>query len=250
MTQNKNHVKVGIVGGSGLDNPKILKNIKTKKVKTPFGNPSSDLVLGQIGEKEVVILARHGKTHTIPPSQVPYRANIWALKEEGCGVILATTACGSLREKMKPGDLVFLDQFLDFTKQRNLTFFDKKVVHTPMAEPFDKDLRRKLIKFAKQLNFPYHPKGTMVTIEGPRFSTKAESKMFRLWGADLVNMSTVPEVVLANELLIPYQSIAMVTDYDCWKKSGESVTFELILKRMEENADKVKKILIKIIDDD
>ena len=179
---------------------------------------------------------------------MPFRANIWALKEAGCTHILATTACGSLKEEMEPGDLCFIDQFIDWTKLRTLTFFEDEVVHTPMAEPFDAELRKKLIAVASDFGFKHHTKGTMITIEGPRFSTKAESKMFQLVGAELINMSTVPEVSLANELGIPYQSIAMVTDYDCWKEGEESVSMELVLKRMSENAEKVKKLLIKTVE--
>lgn len=240
--------KIGIIGGSGLDNPKIISNPKEINLKTPYGKTSDKLTSGFIGKTEVVILARHSKNHSISPTKVPYQANIWALKEIGCTQILATTACGSLREEMKPGDLVFVDQFIDWTKLRKLTFFEDKVVHTPMAEPFDINLRKKLIEAAKNFNFKYHETGTMITIEGPRFSTRAESKMFKLWGADLINMSIVPEVTLANELKIPYQSIAMVTDYDCWKENEESVSFELILNRMKENSEKVKKLLIKTIE--
>jgi 5'-methylthioadenosine phosphorylase len=245
MTKSKAKM-IGIIGGSGLDDPKILNDSRQKIVKTKYGIPASKLTVGRIGNNKVAILARHGKDHSIPPSKVPFRANILALKKMGCEEILATTACGSLREKYKPGDLVFLDQFIDLTKLRPVSFFENKVVHTPMAEPFDKEIRKKLVKVAKRLGFKYHSTGTMVTIEGPRFSTKAESKMFRKWGADLINMSTVPEVVLANELKIPYQSIAMVTDYDCWKENEESVTFELVLTRMKQNADKVKKLLIEL----
>jgi len=245
MTLNK--IKVGIIGGSGLDDPKILSKFKEIESKTPFGKPSDKLITGEIGGKEVVVLARHGKKHQLSPSLVPYRANIWALKSIGCTHILATTACGSLKEKMKPGDFVFIDQFIDFTKQRKGTFFENEVVHTPMAQPFDFWLRKLLVKSAKKLKFNYHAKGTMVTIEGPRFSTKAESNMFKKWGADLINMSTSPEAALANELNIPYQSIAMVTDYDCWRENEESVTFELILKRMKENSERVKKLLIETI---
>lgn len=240
-------VIIGIIGGSGLDNPKILKEPKEVEVKTPFGKPSDKLTIGLLGDKEVVVLARHSKNHNIHPSGIPFRANIWTLKEVGCTHILATTACGSLKEEYKPGQLVFIDQFIDFTKLRPLTFFDNEVIHTPMANPFDLNLRKILIKAAKKLKFDHHPKGTMVTIEGPRFSTKAESKMFRSWGADLINMSTVPEAILANELKIPYQSIAMVTDYDCWREGKESVSFELILKRMKENAEKVERLLIEAI---
>lgn len=239
--------KIGIIGGSGLDNPKLLKKPKEIEVKTPFGKPSDKLTTGLLGDKEIVILARHSKGHQIAPSRIPFRANIWALKKLGCTHILATTACGSLKEQIKPGHLVFIDQFIDFTKLRPLTFFDNEVVHTPMAHPFDLKSREVLIKVARQLKLDYHPKGTMITIEGPRFSTKAESLMFQNWGAELVNMTTAPEVILANELKIPYQSIAMVTDYDCWKEEEESVSFDLIMKRMQENAGKVKRLLIETI---
>jgi len=244
----KNKVKIGIIGGSGIDDPKILKNAKEKDVKTPYGQPASKLITGQIDGVDVVILARHGKGHTIPPSKVPFRANLWALNKEGVTHILATTACGSLKEKIKPKQIVFLDQFIDFTKHRNLTFYDKnKVVHTSMPEPFCHKLRKILIKTAKELKISYHPKGTMVTIEGPRFSTKAESHMFRKLGADVINMSTTPEVILANELGICYASIAMATDYDCWRESKESVTWDMILSVMKENADNVKKLICKVI---
>ena len=181
------------------------------------------------------------------PSKVPYRANIWALKELGVTHILATTACGSLKEEIVPGDFVFLDQFVDFTKQRSLTFHEDKVVHTPMAEPFNADLRNKLVEAAIKLGLKFHKQGTVITIEGPRFSTKAESHLFRLWGIDVINMSTVPEVILANELGIPYQSIAMATDYDCWKDGEASVTLEMVFSRIKENANKVKQLLIQVI---
>jgi 5'-methylthioadenosine phosphorylase len=244
----KNDIKIGIIGGSGLDDPQILADQKLIKVKTPFGFPSEKLVTGKLNNCDVVILARHGKTHSIPPSQVPYQANIWALKSVGCTAILATTACGSLRENMKPGEIVFPDQFIDFTRVRNLSFFTDRVVHTPMADPFDNKLRLLLTKSANELKITNHHQGTIITIEGPRFSTRAESKMFRLWGADLINMSTVPEVVLADELNLPYQTIAMVTDYDCWKDNETTVSFDLIIQRMQENAEKVKKLLIRAIE--
>ncbi len=243
----RNKIKIGVIGGSGLDDPKILLYPKELEIKTPYGKPSDKLVEGKVAGKPVVILARHGKKHNIPPFLVPYRANLWVLKSIGCTHILATTACGSLKVEMKPGDLVFPDQFIDFTKLRKSTFFEDKVVHTPMAEPFNWRLRYLLAKTARKLNLNYHDKGTIITIEGPRFSTRAESLMFRKWGADLINMSTVPEVVLANELRIPYQLIAMVTDYDCWKEKEESVTFKLIIKRMKENAEKVKRLLVETI---
>ena len=240
-------IKVGIIGGSGLDDPRLMKDIKEKKVKTPYGSPSSPLTIGKINDVPTVILARHGKDHSIYPTGVNYRANIHALKKEGCTHILATTAVGSLREKIRPGDLVFVDQFIDHTKHRPLTFHDEKVIHTPMAEPFCPQLRSLLISSAAELKLRCHKKGTVITIEGPRFSTKAESHMFRSFGADVINMSTVPEVILAREVGICYQTIAMSTDYDCWKKGEEPVTWEMILKIMSNNADNVKKLLVKTV---
>jgi 5'-methylthioadenosine phosphorylase len=240
-------VKIGIIGGSGLDDPKLMKDAKEKKVKTPYGSPSSPLTIGKINGIDVVILARHGKDHSIYPTGVNFRANIYALKKEGCTHILATTAVGSLREEIRPGDLVFVDQFIDFTKHRPLTFHDEKVIHTPMSEPFCKDIRALLISSAKELKLRHHPKGTVITIEGPRFSTKAESHMFRAWGADVINMSTVPEVILAREAGICYQTIAMSTDYDCWKEGEEPVTWDMILSIMSKNADNVKKLILKTI---
>ena len=179
---------IGIIGGSGLDDPKILKNAKEIEVDTPYGKPSSPLTLGKIAGKDVVILARHGRKHTIPPTQVNNRANIYALKEQGCKAILATTACGSLRDDIGRGNFVILDQFIDFTRHRKITFFEGfkegEIKHTAMAEPFNEVLRKVLIEICKELKYKVHKKGTVITIEGPRFSTKAESRMFKNWGAD------------------------------------------------------------------
>ncbi len=241
------NVKIGIIGGSGLDDPKLLKNAGQKAVKTPYGGPSSKLTLGKIDGADIVILARHGKDHSIYPTGVNYRANIYALKKAGCTHILATTAVGSLRQRIKPGHLVFVDQFIDNTKHRPLTFHDEKVIHTPMSEPFCANLRRILVKSAVELKLKHHGKGTVITIEGPRFSTRAESHMFRAWGADVINMSTVPEVILAREAGICYQSIAMSTDYDCWKEGEEPVTWEMIVNIMNRNAENVKRLLLAAI---
>jgi len=240
-------IKVGVIGGSGLDDPNLLKDFKEISVETKYGKPSSTLTIGKLAGVDVVILARHGKGHTIYPTGVNFKANIAALKQQGCTHILATTACGSLREEIKPGHLVFPDQFIDFTKHRALTFHDEKVIHTPMAEPFCSKLRELLSGTAKQLGLSHHNKGTVITIEGPRFSTKAESHMFRGWNADIINMSTVPEVILAREAGICYQAIAMSTDYDCWKEGEEPVTWNMIVERMKTNADNVKKLLITAI---
>lgn len=241
-------VKIGIIGGSGLDDPKLLQDYLEKEVKTPYGKPSSKLSCGKIKGVEVCIIARHGKNHEIYPSRVNYRANIHALKQQGCTHIIATSAVGSLKEQIKPGHLVFPDQFIDFTKYRRPTFFDKygDVKHQPMSDPFSEELRQILIETTKELNFEHHEKATIVIIEGPRFSTRAESFMFRNF-ADIIGMTTVPEINLANELEIPYATVAMSTDYDCWKKGEEPVTFEIVMQRMKENADKVKQLLLEAI---
>ena len=243
--------KIGIIGGSGLDNPHIFENPVDVAVTTPYGNPSAPLKCGQIGGREVVLLGRHGREHTQPPAQVNYRANIHALKEIGCTHILATTAVGSLRAEIGRGDLVILDQFIDFTKQRKSTFFETfaphQPNHTPMAEPFDAQLRRLLIAGCGELGLQFHPVGTVVTIEGPRFSTKAESRMFRSWGADVINMSVATEAALANEVGVPYAAVAMSTDYDCWKDDEEPVSWEAILAVFKSNAEKVTDLLCKTI---
>jgi 5'-methylthioadenosine phosphorylase len=238
-----NNIKLGIIGGSGLEDIKLFKINKKVRVKTPYGKTSDDFVTGTILGIGVVLLARHAQKHTISPTKIPYRANIWELKKLGCSHIIATTACCSLYARIKPGDFVLIDQFIDFTKLRKLTFFENKVVHTSMAYPFDKHLRNILNKAANNVKLTCHKKGTVVTIEGPRFSSRAESLMFRKLGADVINMSTVPEVILANEIGIPYQSIAMVTDYDSWKTNEEPVSYEMVMGRMIKNSEKVKLML-------
>lgn len=244
-------VKIGIIGGSGLDNPDILKNVEEISVETTYGNPSSPLKVGKIHDVDVVLIARHGREHTIPPTQVNYRANIQALKDQGCTHILATTACGSLREQIGRGDLVILDQFIDFTRLRKVSFFEEFIPgdmkHTPMGDPYSGELRKILIETAKELNLKHHETGTVVTIEGPRFSTRAESHMFRIWGADVINMSIAPETILANEANIPYAAIAMSTDYDCWKEDEAPVTWEEILEIFGKNVNNVIALLTNVI---
>jgi 5'-methylthioadenosine phosphorylase len=244
-------IHIGIIGGSGLDNPELFLNPKDEIVATRWGAPSSPLKLGQIAGIDVALLGRHGREHTIPPTQVNYRANIQALKEIGCTHILATTAVGSLREEICRGDLVIIDQFIDFTKQRKMTFHESfkphEPVHTPMADPFDSRLRGILNQLCIDQGLSFHQSGTVVTIEGPRFSTRAESRMFRSIGADIINMSVSTEVALANEIGIPYAAIAMSTDYDCWKEDELPVSWEAILEVFKSNADKVTKLLLAAI---
>ncbi len=247
-------VKIGVIGGSGLEDPKILQNYREEEVETPYGKPSSLISCGKIQGTEVCILSRHGKKHEIPPTQVNYKANIYALKKLGCTHILATTACGSLREEIKRGDFVILDQFIDFTKHRQITFFDRfsggleNAKHTSMPDPFSEFLRQKIIASCEELGISFHKKGTVITIEGPRFSTRAESNLFRQWGADVINMSVAPEAILAKEAEVEYAAIAMSTDYDCWKTDEPAVSWEEITQIFNKNAEKMKKLLLKVIE--
>jgi 5'-methylthioadenosine phosphorylase len=241
-------VTIGIIGGTGFGNPAFLENIKQVKVHTPYGAPSSIPVMGQRDGVQLVTIARHGVNHTIAPSRVNFRANIWAMKHLGVTHIIAVTAVGSLREEIEPGHIVFPDQFIDRTTCRASTFYEgHEVCHIPMAEPFCADLRGLLAETAAGLNLAHHAAGTVITIEGPRFSTRAESRMFRAWGADIINMSTVPEVVLAREAGICYATAAMSTDYDCWHASEEPVTWELIQKTMQHNTANMQKLLLALV---
>jgi len=243
-------IRVGIIGGSGLDDPDILENPRQIHPDTPYGKPSSPLMAGKIGQTEVLLLARHGRQHQFSPAQVNNRANIQALKQEGVTHILATTACGSLRQEIDRGHFIILDQFIDFTRYRKNTFadsFENGAVHTAMAHPFDRALGLNLYESARALDLNIHNTGCVVTSEGPRFSTVGESKMFRLWGADVINMSTAPEAMLANEAGIPYAAVAMSTDYDCWKEDEAPVTWDDILAVFNKNADNVKNLLVRTI---
>lgn len=243
--------KIGIIGGSGLEDHSLLINPVEDTPYTPYGEPSSPLLTGVINGIEVVLISRHGAQHTIPPTQVNNRANIWALKGVGCTHLLTTTACGSLREDIRRGDIVFADQFIDFTRHRQVSFYDSfapgKMKHEPMADPFDKAMRSILIDEAKKAGLGYHPSGTIITIEGPRFSTRAESKMFRMWGADLINMSVAPEIILAREAGLPYATIAISTDYDSWKDDEQPVSWQEVLKVFNANVDKVKSLIVSSI---
>ncbi|XP_054278062.1 S-methyl-5'-thioadenosine phosphorylase [Macrosteles quadrilineatus] len=247
------HLKIGIIGGSGLNNPDILENAKEVSVDTPFGAPSDCLIVGKIKGVDCVLLARHGRKHTINPSNVNYRANIWALKQQGCTHVITSTACGSLQEDIPPGDLVLLDSFIDRTKQRQHTFFDGSeeglpgVCHIPMEPAFCEETRKIIIEAAAELGFKLHPRGTAVTIEGPRFSSKAESLVFKSWGAHLVNMTLVPEVVLAKEAGLSYAAVAMATDYDCWRDHGDGVCVADVLATFKTNVSKITKLFLTVV---
>lgn len=248
--------RIGIIGGTGLDNLNILEESRYVELTTPFGDPSDKLLFGKIQGVECVILPRHDKTHSKNPSNVNYRANLLALKNAGCKVVIATTACGSLNESYEPGDVVILDDLIDRTHKRQQTYFDgthsdfQRVCHIPMFPCFSAELRNVLIKVAENLNIKHHKTGTMITIEGPRFSSRSESKIFQSWGAHTINMTTCPEAALANELGLPYASLALVTDYDCWRDSvptSAHVDVESVLRMFKLNINKVIQIVLNAI---
>jgi 5'-methylthioadenosine phosphorylase len=243
-------LKIGIIGGSGLDDPNLLQDYNEINFETPFGKPSSPITTGKINGIEVFIISRHGRKHEIPPTQINNRANIFALKQQKCKYIIATTAVGSLREDIQRGDFVILDQFIDFTKNRQLSFFEKfefGPIHAQMAYPFSEELRQKLGRACDELGFANHKTGTVITIEGPRFSTTAESKLFKTWGADVINMSIAPEAILAREAELEYAAVAMVTDYDSWKTNEEPVSWQAIGQVMSQNSENVKKVILQTI---
>jgi 5'-methylthioadenosine phosphorylase len=237
--------EIGIIGGSGVYDPAIFQNVRKIRVSTPYGATSDHIHLGELNGRKVAFLARHGEGHWIPPHSVNYRANIWAMKELGVTRIISTCAVGSLQEEYKPGDFAFIEQFIDFTKKREPSFFTGgKVYHFSCAEPFCPELRGLFSKSAKELKLQHHDKGTYVCIEGPRYSTKAESAMFRQF-AQVIGMTLVPEIVLARELNLCYGSVAMVTDYDVWKE--HCVTHEEVTRVMAENSEKIKALLKAVI---
>ncbi len=240
-------VDVAIIGGSGLYDPGILEDAREVKVYTPYGEPSDNIIIGRVGDKRVAFLARHGRGHRIPPHRINYRANIWALKALGAKWVIAVSAVGSLREDYRPGDLVVPDQFIDMTKGRVYTFFDGHVVaHVSMADPFCEHLRRMLIETAERLGYRVHPRGTYICIEGPRFSTRAESRIWReVFKADIIGMTLVPEVNLACEAQMCYATLALVTDYDVWAE--KPVTAEEVARIMAENVEKAKKVIYELI---
>jgi len=238
--------EIGIIGGTGLYDPKLLKNVEEVTLGTPYGAPSDAITLGELAGKHVAFLARHGNKHTIRPTNVNSRANLFALKKLGVKRVIASSTVGSLKEEYKPGDIVFVDQFIDRTTRREQSFYtENRVCHISVAEPMCPEVRRTLIALAKDLGISAHSTGTYVCIEGPRFSTKAESRMYRAWGADVVGMTLVPECVLAREAELCYATIATVTDYDVWK--DHPVCADDIVRTMRANIENVKRIIVEAI---
>ncbi len=237
--------KLAIIGGTGVYSPEILADVQVETVKTPYGEPVT-LRIGAYGHQEVVFLPRHGQNHILPPHKINYRANMAALKKAGVTKVFATAAAGSLKEKMKPGHLAFLDQFIDFTKGREGTYYDggqSGVAHIDLTHPYCSDLRHLLVRAAEERGIPHHPRAVYVCTEGPRFETGAEIRMFQMLGADLVGMTNVPEVVLARELGICYSAIALVTNYAAGI-SPAPLTQEEVLEVMADNIARVRTVLM------
>ncbi len=241
--ENKTDI-LGIIGGSGLYQMEGLTNVREESVDTPFGSPSDKLVFGEINGKKLVFLPRHGKGHRILPSEINYAANIYALKVSGVKKVISVSAVGSLKKDIKPGDMVIVDQFFDFTKNRKSTFFGEGIVaHVSMAEPVCPYLRKILIESCKNLNVACHEGGSYICIEGPQFSTKVESFFYKNNGFDVIGMTNATEAKFAKEAELCYATIAMATDYDCWHEEEENVTADMIIKILIENAEKAKKII-------
>ena len=240
---------IGIIGGSGLYNIEALKKVKKVSLTTPFGRPSDKFIIGKLEGREVVFLPRHGLGHRVSPSGINYRANIYGMKKLGVERIVSVTACGSLKEEMKPLDFVVVDQFVDRTNHaRAMTFFEQGIVaHIVFAQPVCPELSQVLYQSCTNTGVTVHPRGTYINMEGPAFSTLAESNLYRQWGMDIVGMTNMAEAKLAREAEICYSSLACVTDYDCWHPQQESVTIDMVIQNLAKNIDNAKKILVQVV---
>ena len=239
---------IGIIGGSGLYKMgDALKDVEEVQVDTPFGRPSDAVILGNLEKTRIAFLARHGRNHTLLPSELPFRANIYAMKQLGVEYLISASAVGSLKEEAKPLDMVVPDQFIDRTKNRVSTFFGEGIVaHIGFADPVCNQLARVLGDAIASLNLPdvtLHRGGTYVCMEGPAFSTKAESHLYRSWGATVIGMTNLPEAKLAREAEIAYATLALVTDYDCWHSEHDSVTVEMVIDNLQRNATNAQKVI-------
>ncbi|HEX75843.1 MAG TPA: S-methyl-5'-thioadenosine phosphorylase [Dehalococcoidia bacterium] len=236
--------KIGVIGGSGLYQMEGMTEVEEIKVKTPFGEPSDAIILGNLEGVKIAFLPRHGKGHRISPTELPVRANIYALKSLGVDRIISVAAVGSLKEKIKPLDIVIPDQIIDRTMLRPNTFFGRGIVgHIPFAEPFCPVLSGILYELGRKTGVRIHDGGTCIIMEGPQFSTRAESELYRSWGADIIFMTALPEAKLAREAEICYASFAIVTDYDCWNETSEPVSTDMILANLKRSIETAKQIL-------
>ncbi len=236
---------LGVIGGSGLYQLEELTDVEELDVDTPFGEPSDKIVSGRIDQTRLLFLPRHGRAHRLAPHRVNYRANVLALKIAGAEQILSVSAVGSMKEGIHPGDMVVVDQFIDRTRHRVDTFFDDDgvVAHVGFADPVDAQLAEALAESSKRAGATVHRGGVYVCIEGPQFSTRAESELYRSWGVSVIGMTNLPEARLAREAELPYATLAMATDYDCWHDVHEAVTVEAVLVVMRQNVAKAKEII-------
>jgi 5'-methylthioadenosine phosphorylase len=245
---NRKEAIIAIIGGSGLYEMEGLESVDFVEIDTPFGKPSDAIMLGALDGVPVAFLPRHGRGHRLNPSQIPARANIYALKTLGVQRIISVSAVGSLKEEFAPLDLVVPNQLIDRTRQRANTFFDEGIVaHIGFAEPFCAATSQIIYGAAREMGVTAHPGGTMVVMEGPAFSTKAESFMYRSWGADIIGMTALPEAKLARESEMCYATMAWVTDYDCWHESGETVTVEMVVQNLQRNVANSKEMIRRVI---
>ena len=239
--------KIGVIGGSGLYKMEALKEVEEVQIDTPFGPPSDALIVGKLAETPVAFLARHGRNHHLSPSELPFRANIYAMKSIGVEYLISASAVGSLKEEAKPLDMVVPDQFIDRTKNRISTFFgDGIVAHIAFGDPVCRQLAQVLADAVASLDLPevnLHRGGTYVCMEGPAFSTKAESHLYRSWDATVIGMTNLPEAKLAREAEIAYATLALVTDYDCWHPDHDSVTVDMIIGNLQRNAVNAQKVI-------
>lgn len=241
--------KLAIIGGSGLYAMPGLEDVQEKIVSTPFGDPSAPIIVGRLGGQSIAFLARHGIGHQISPSEINFRANIYALKSLGVERIVSISACGSLREDYAPGDIVIPDQLFDFTKNRKRSFFEQGLVaHISISDSFCPDLSERVYQAVKTTGINLHLGGTFITVEGPRFSTRAESNTFRSWGMSLIGMTTSPEAFLAREAEICYTTLAHVTDYDVWHVSEEPVTVEMVIEILNRNTTIAQEAVKNLVD--
>jgi len=235
---------IGIIGGSGLYDMDGLRSVKEVRVRTPFGFPSDAVILGELDGIRIAFLSRHGRRHTLSPSEINYRANVYALKSLGIRRLISVSAVGSMKESIEPGHVVFPDQFIDLTKRRASTFFEGgAVAHVAFGEPICPSLASQLSAAARSVGATVHDGGTYVCIEGPQFSTKAESHLYRQWGVSVIGMTNLPEAKLAREAELCYATIALATDYDCWHETKEPVTVEAILATLRQNVALAKRLL-------
>jgi 5'-methylthioadenosine phosphorylase len=241
---------LGVLGGTGMYSIPGLELVDTLEINTPFGDPSGPIRLGRLNGKPIAFLARHGENHTLLPGEVNYRANIYAFKSIGIERVLAVSACGSLREAIHPGDIIVPDQLLDLTRGRAGTFFGQGVVaHLSAPDPFCPDLSSRLVRACEEVGAAVHPRGAYVTIEGPRFSTRAESRLYRTWGMDLIGMTTSPEAFLAREAELCCAVLAHVTDYDVWRPMEDAVTAEIVMTRLAANAEAARAAIARLVAD-